>query len=69
VGQAQNGDVTEGISLLRGGLAAYRGIGPEIWMAHYLDLLAVAYEVAGQIAEGLTLSDEALQVAERTGER
>ena len=69
VGQAQYGDVTEGISLLRGGLAAYRATGPEMWMAHYLDLLAVACEIAGQIAEGLTLSDEALQVAERTGER
>ena len=65
----KSGDVTEGISLLRGGLAAYRATGPEMWMAHYLDLLAVACEIAGQIAEGLTLSDEALQIAERTGER
>jgi class 3 adenylate cyclase/predicted ATPase len=65
----KSGDVTEGMSLLRGGLAAYRATGPEMWMAHYLDLLAVACEIAGQIAEGLTLSEEALQIAERTGER
>ena len=40
-----------------------------MWMAHYLDLVAVACEIAGQIAEGLTLSDDALQIAEKTGER
>jgi predicted ATPase len=65
----KSGDVTEGISLLRGGLAAYRATGAEMWMAHYLDLVAVACEIAGQIAEGLTLSDDALQIAARTGER
>ncbi len=30
----KNGDVTEGISLLRSGLAAYRATGAEQWMSH-----------------------------------
>ena len=38
-------------------------------MPHYIALLAGACEIAGQIEEGLTLSDDALQVAERAGER
>jgi predicted ATPase len=32
-------------------------------------LVAVAYETAGQIDEGLALVDDALQIVERTGER
>jgi class 3 adenylate cyclase/predicted ATPase len=65
----KNGDVAEGISLLRSGSAAYRATGPEMWMPHYMTLLAEACEITGQIEEGLTLSDDALQIAERTGER
>jgi predicted ATPase len=38
-------------------------------MTHYIALLAVACEIAGQVEEGLTLLDDALQVVERTGER
>jgi predicted ATPase len=65
----KNGDVTKGISLLRHGSAAYRGTGAEVWMPHYTALLAMACEIAGQIEEGLTLLDDALQAIERTGER
>jgi class 3 adenylate cyclase/predicted ATPase len=65
----KNGDVAEGISLLRSGSTAYRATGPEMWMPHYMTLLAEACEITGQIEEGLTLSDDALQIAERTGER
>ena len=65
----KNGDVAEGISLLRSGSVAYRATGPEMWMPHYMSLLAEACEIAGQIEEGLTLSNDALQIAERTGER
>src|SRR6266480_1093268 len=35
----KNGDVAEGISLLRSGSAAYRATGPEMWMPHYIALL------------------------------
>jgi predicted ATPase len=65
----KKGDVVEGISLLRGGAAALRATGTETWMPYYIALLARACEIEGQIEEGLTLLDEALQLAERTGER
>jgi predicted ATPase len=67
--KVKNGDVAEGISLLRSGLAAYRATGAEQWMAHHIALLARACEIAGQVEEGLTLLDDALQILERTGER
>jgi class 3 adenylate cyclase/predicted ATPase len=67
--KAQNGDLVEGISLLRGGLAAYRANGSELWMPHHTALLARACETAGQIEEAMTQLNDALQIAERTGER
>ena len=67
--KVKNGDVAEGISLLRSGSAAYRATGSEAWMPHFVALLARAYEIAGQIDEALTLLDDALQIVERTGER
>ena len=38
--KVKNGDVAEGISLLRSGSAAYRATGAETWMPHYIALLA-----------------------------
>ena len=67
--KVKNGDVTEGISLLRSGSTAYRATGAELWMPHHIALLARACEIAGQIEEAVTLLDDALQIAERTGER
>ena len=67
--KVKNGDLAEGISLLRSGSAAYRASGAQLLVPHYIALLAAACETAGQIEEGLTLSDNALQIAERTGER
>jgi predicted ATPase len=67
--KVKNGDVTEGISLLRSGSAGYRATGTEAWMPYFIALLAAACEIAGQVEEGLTLLDEALQIVERTGER
>jgi tetratricopeptide (TPR) repeat protein len=67
--EIKNGDVTEGISLLRSGVAAYRATGAEQWMSQYTPLLATAYEITGQVEEALTLLDQALQTVERTGER
>jgi predicted ATPase len=65
----KNGDVAGGISLLRSGSIAYRSTAAEAWMPHFIALLARACEIAGQIEEGLTVSDDALQIAQRTGER
>jgi predicted ATPase len=67
--KVKNGDVTEGLSLLRSGSAAYRSTGAEQWMPYHTSLLAGACEIAGQIEEALTLLDDALQIVERTGER
>jgi predicted ATPase len=67
--KAQNGDVADGISLMRSGLAAFRATGAEHWMPHYVALLAGAHEIGGQVEEGFALLDEALQIVERTGER
>ena len=46
-----------------------RATGVELFVPHYIDLLAAAHEIAGQIEEGLVLLDDALQRVERTGER
>jgi predicted ATPase/class 3 adenylate cyclase len=66
--KVMNGDITEGISLLRSGLAAYRATGAAAWTTHYLALLAKACELAGQIEEASSLMDDALRIVERTGE-
>jgi tetratricopeptide (TPR) repeat protein len=65
----KNGDVMEGMSLLRSGLGTYRATGAEQWMSEYLSLMASACEITGQVEEALPLLDEALQIVERTGER
>jgi predicted ATPase len=67
--KVKNGDVADGISLLRSGSTAYRATGAELWMPHFVALLAGACEIKGQVDEALTLLDEALQIVERTGER
>jgi class 3 adenylate cyclase/predicted ATPase len=65
----KNGDVTEGISLLSRGSTAWRATGTDALMSFNIALLARAYEISGQVEEGLTLSNEALQIVENTGER
>jgi len=67
--KVKDGDVTGGMSLLRTASTAYRASGVELLVPHYMDLLAAAYEIAGQIEDGLILLDDALQIIERTGER
>jgi predicted ATPase len=67
--KVKNGDVTEGILLLRRGSSTYRSTGAEVWMTHHIALLAAACEIAGQIEEALTLLYDALRLAERTEER
>jgi len=65
----KNGDVAEGISLLRSGSTAYRATGGETNMHQFVALLARACEIEGQVEEAATLLDDALQIVERTGER
>jgi class 3 adenylate cyclase/predicted ATPase len=67
--KVKNGDVTEGMSLLRNGSAAFRATGAGVWMTHNIALLARACEIAGEMEESSTLLDEALQIVEKTGER
>jgi predicted ATPase len=67
--KVMDGDVTEGMSLLRSGSTASRAAGSEIWVPYQTALLARACEIAGQIDEASTLLDEALQISDRTGER
>jgi predicted ATPase len=65
----KNGDVAQGISLLRSGSDAYRATGTQVFMPQFIALRASACEMAGQIGEAATLLDDALQIVERTGER
>ena len=67
--KVKNGDIAEGISLLRDGTAAFRVTGAELFAPFLVILLASACEIAGQVEESLTLLAEALQIVERTGER
>ena len=67
--KVKNGDLAEGISLLRSGSVAYRHTGAKGWMPHYIALLARACEIAGQLEESATLLNDALQIVETTGER
>jgi predicted ATPase len=65
----RNGDVREGMSLLRSGSTAYRTTGAQGNMPYHISLLASACETVGQIEESLILLNEALQIVEATGER
>jgi predicted ATPase len=67
--KVKNGDVAEGMSLMRSGLVGIRAIGQQSWLTHHLALLAGACEIAGRTEEELALLNEALQLAERTGVR
>jgi predicted ATPase len=61
--------MAEGISLLRSGSTAYRATGAEAWVPRHIALLARACDIAGQLQEAWTLTEDALQIVERTGER
>jgi predicted ATPase len=67
--KTKNGDVMEGISLLRGGLAAHGATGTALLKPYYIGLLAAACEMAYQVDESLSLLGDALQIIDRTGER
>jgi predicted ATPase len=66
--KVKSGKVREGISLLRSGSAGSRAAAA-VWTPYHLALLSEASEIAGQIEEALSLVDDALRIAEGTGER
>ena len=67
--KVKNDDVAEGISLMRSGWTACRATGTVGNMTAFIALLAKACEIAGQIEEAMTQLNDALQIAEGTGER
>jgi class 3 adenylate cyclase/predicted ATPase len=64
----EKGDVAAAISLLRSGSAAFRATGAEVLAPFHIALLVRACAIAGEIDEGLVLLNDALHIAERTGE-
>lgn len=67
--EVRKGHVASGLVVLNEGLDTYRSGGSLIWLPHYLDILASAYEIAGQCEEAMKHVNSALRIIERTGER
>jgi len=65
--RAQQGQEEEGIAQIRQGLADYGAKGTDATRSYFLPLLAEAYGRAGQAEEGLTVIDEALATAHKSG--
>jgi predicted ATPase len=65
----EQGQVEEGISQLRQGIAAYRTTGAEVTVPYFLTLLGETYGKAGQVEEALTVVAEALALVEKNNER
>jgi predicted ATPase len=66
---AEQGQGDEGIAQICQGLPTYRGMGSELQRSYFLTLLTEAYGKVGQTEEGLNTLAEALDVADRIGER
>jgi class 3 adenylate cyclase/predicted ATPase len=64
-----SGDVAEGIPLLRNGSSAWSATGADTRISFHIALLAKACEIAGQVEKALSLLNDALEIAERIGER
>jgi predicted ATPase len=67
--KVKNGEVGEGISVLRCGLTAYSTSGAKLLIPHHIALLAKAFDIAGHVDEAVAALNGALEVAERTQER
>ena len=66
---AEQGQVEEGITQIRHGMATYQAVGARVFQSYYLVLLAEAYGKAGQVEEELSALAEALAVIDKNGER
>jgi predicted ATPase len=67
--RAEQGQVEEGISQIRQGLATHQAIGSSIYQSYFFALLAEAYGKAGQAEDGLAALAEALTVVDKSEER
>jgi predicted ATPase/class 3 adenylate cyclase len=67
--KVEAGNAAEGISLLRSGSSAYNSTDAKTRISYHIALLAKACEIAGQYEEAWLALDEALQIAEKLGER
>jgi class 3 adenylate cyclase/DNA-binding response OmpR family regulator/predicted ATPase len=63
------GEVDGGIELLRAGIAAWQKRGARLWLPFFLTLEAEAYAKAGRGDAALVVMEEALAIANDTGER
>jgi predicted ATPase len=63
------GDDEDAADQIRQGLAAWQGTGAELMRPHSLTLLAEAYAATNRHDQALRVLDEALRLAEATGER
>jgi predicted ATPase len=66
---AQKGEATTGIDLIRDGMAAAEAAGTRLCAPLHLTLLAEALALAGKIEEGLAALDDAFATAAASGER
>jgi class 3 adenylate cyclase/predicted ATPase len=66
--QAEQGQIEEGITQIRQGLATHEAIGAGLLKSYYLVLLAEVYGKAGQAEDGLAALAEALTVVDKSGE-
>jgi predicted ATPase len=65
---AEQGAAAEGIGQLKEGLAAWRAMGGELALPHYLSMLAEAYGKAGQAGDGLRAVAEAQALMRKNAE-
>lgn len=69
VERSTEGNVEEGIKLMRQGLAAYRAIGTEMQLPHFFGILGELCEKTGEVKEGFRAVTEALAAVNKSGER
>jgi class 3 adenylate cyclase/predicted ATPase len=65
----EQGALGEGIEQLKQGLAAWRAMGGELALPHFLSTLAEAYGKAGRVHEGLRVLEEAQAISHKNAER
>lgn len=63
------GEIDRGIELIGAGVAAWREAGAGLWLPLFLTLLAEAFAKAGSNEAALPVIDQAIAIAEQTGER
>jgi len=64
----EQGNQEPTVEQMRQGIAAYQGTGAEIGRPRSMALLAQALDQLNRTAEGITVLEEALEIANRTGE-